>query len=237
MADWKNAADYKFADAGRPGRWVWEFMRRNAVYRADFASVPALTTKQHHKYTKAGFSGATPLFTPDKGLGAKWQIDGVIQDPADDAVPVFRFSIPDAPLLNGLEKYYEEPDGSGQAEPRRFCCVLVFRLDQDLDMQLDAADRGLRYLQKKRGYRLKRRNLWRLVFATYLRVLDAKAAPAKTKEIVTTIAAYESVAKKTDADWEYQAQKRINKDLRKAKKLVKNPWSILFEQTSPISGG
>ena len=238
MADWKNAADYKFPDAQRRERWVWEFMRRNTKYRADFASVPTSTKKQLDTLKeKKGLGGARPAFPPAKVLGRTWLLDGPIQDPADDSVPVFRFPIPGAPLLSQLVRYYEEPDDEGWAHPRPHFSVLVFHLDQDLESQLKAASRMLKKSQKALSHEPEKRNLRVSQFRTYLRVLDAKSFDPEpsTEEIVTNIAAYKSVAKKTTAEWEYAAQKRVLKDFHKAEKLVANPWSILFEHTSPIS--
>lgn len=56
IPDWKDDASYpaKFED-WRPAKWVWEFLRRNAYYRADYERFAAL-----------------PAFYPHGGKTSKW---------------------------------------------------------------------------------------------------------------------------------------------------------------------
>lgn len=227
MADWKKAADYEFTDGGRPARWVWEFLRRNPEYIADYASIPERNSKALEKIRKSLGNGARLAFPAERYFGQKWRISGEAQDPADDEVPDFLFYLPEMPMPNRVLLYYEEPDEIGQADQLPGFAVLVFRLREDLEPQLWGASRMLNRLQEEQGLVPTKKNLKPEQFATYLRVLDAKNASASTKEMVQNITWYDDVANKTGADWQYQAQKRIGRDHKKAKGLVHDPWSIL----------
>jgi len=227
MADWKKSADYEFTDGGRPARWAWEFLRRNPEYIADYASIPESNRKALEKIRKSLGNGARLAVTAERYFGQKWRIDGEAQDPDDDRVPDFLFYFPEMPMPNRVLQYFEEPDEIGQADQLPGFAVLVFRLREDLEPQLYAASHILFGLQKEQGLRPKKKNLNHKQFTTYLRLLDAKDEKAGTVEIVKHISAYKKVKHKTGADWQYQAQKRIGRDYKKAKSLVADPWSIL----------
>ena len=62
---------------------------------------------------------------------------------------------------------------------------------------------------------------WRL----YLRVLDAKEAGAKTRDIIAEIKAYRTLG--TSADTGYAALDRVSDHLKRARQLLDNPLSIL----------
>lgn len=228
MAEWKNAGDYEFFDAKLPARWAWEFLRRNPDYEVDYKSIPQRTKAQKERFEKeSGVPVSRPLFPPSVVFGKKWGINGPLHDPDNNVTPDFALSLPEVPLLNQVVIYFDEPDGLGQASQRESFAVLVFQLWEDLDTQLRAAHQMLHKMQKERDLKPLARNFSPKQFATYLRLLDAKASAASTKAIVKYIGAYAKVADKTNADGEYQAQKRINRDHKKAKALVKCPWSIL----------
>ena len=230
MPDWTCASDYEFEDANEPARWVWEFLRRNPEYIADWKSVPSRTAKQLESYSKElGLPphAVRPLFRPAYTLGLKWRIRGDIQDPDNNTIPRFRFDAPEMPMPNQVLAYYDTPDEIGQAYQREGFAVLVFRLREDLERQLEAASEMLQQLQKEQGIVIKKKKLWPSNFATYLRLFDAKRDKEPTAEIVRHIAAYKKVAKKTKADFQYAAQKRIGRDYKKVKNFVADPWSIL----------
>lgn len=227
MADWKNAADYEFIDGARPARWAWEFLRRNSEYITDYASIPEINRKALERMRKTLGKGVRLGLPAERYFGRKWRIDGEAQDPADDQVPDFLFYFPEMPMPNQVLLYYEKPDEIGQADQLPGFAVLVFRLREDLGAQLYGASRMLARLQKEQGLVPTKKNLNRNQFKTYLRLLDAKDAEASSVEIVTHISSYKDVKHKTGADWQYQAQKRIGRDHKKAKALVADPWSIL----------
>jgi hypothetical protein len=227
MADWKNPADYEFKDGARPARWAWEFLRRNSEYITDYGSIPEINKKDLERMRKTLGKGVRLGFPAERYFGQKWRIDGEAQDPADDQVPDFLFYFPEMPMPNRVLLYYEKPDEIGQADLLPGFAVLLFRLREDLGAQLCGASRMLARLQKEQGLVPTKKNLNRKQFTTYLRLLDAKDAKAGTVEIVKHISAYKKVKHKTGADWQYQAQKRIGRDYKKAKSLVADPWSIL----------
>lgn len=230
MPNWKDPTDYDFTRQLTREGWVWEFLRRNPQYRAAFAGVEKNHKKASKKSGKAPGIGGRPLFPAKRTLGEKWRFAGDAQSPADDAVPTFRRDLPNMPLLNEVQRYFESPDAIGQARQRPGYAVLVFDLRGEVDEQLASAWHLLRVLQKEGGYQKKKRNLNRKQLVTYLRLLDAK--PTKegttcTKAIVKHIAAYASVVDKTVAAESYQAQKRIARDRKQAEALVDDPWSLL----------
>ena len=230
MANWLNAADYKFDDRKRRERWAWEFMRRNPNYISDFASIPELTKKQLERYKEktGGSASPRPAFPPSKTLGMKWGLKGGMQDPSENALPIFASPSPDAPSFDELARFYDDLDEMGNNAPRDNFAVLVFRLYDDISEQVKSADRMLRRMQEKRGLKPREHNLRPRDFARYIQLLDAKSAKASTKEIVKHMHSYKSVADKTGASYDYQAHKRINKDMNKAKSLVALPLSLLI---------
>jgi hypothetical protein len=228
MPDWKSAEDYAFTTALTPEGWAWEFLRRNADYSADFASIQSKDKKALRKARKELGKGARLLFTAKRYVAMKWRIDGEARDLVNDTPPEFQVELPDMPTLSEVMKYFEPPDEVGHASRRAGFAVLVFNLKGDPHMQLFTAWRMLEKLRKDERVASRKKNLKPGQFKVYLRLLDATAANASTLDIIKYIGHYKAVAKKTNAEWGWEAQNRVNRDIKKAKALVAEPWRILL---------
>ncbi len=229
MPDWENPNDYVFADANRPARWVWEFLRRNPEYRADFEALRGRAQKRAAQLmADCGVRLSRPLSPYTKSFGRRWRLKDGIQNPDCDAVPEFLFPEPVQPLLNEVARYFYPPKQDGYAVQRPSFAVLVFSLTASLGEQLDGAELLLQKLQKQRDIHPhhSRRSLTVKTFPTYLRLLDAAFVGAKTKAIVESIAAYHKIKHQLDTASQYGAAKRLRRDRATAKRLVDDPWSL-----------
>ena len=73
MLDWTNPKDYEFAEKLDRSEWAWEFMRRNPLYRAEFAGLGS--AKAHYNppkkdgETESAPEWPSPLLIPWRSFG------------------------------------------------------------------------------------------------------------------------------------------------------------------------
>jgi hypothetical protein len=222
MPNWKDPKAYP-EDLDRAG-WVWEFMRRNGAYRADYAKAAAAWKEVPRSGGLYTSGRAYEVDRLARGLGAKWGQLDPIANPDQDEVPRFFLSGPIEPDSEQVQTFYCEHEESGLVLQRPEFATLTFDLRRPLRPQLRRAESMLAIRRKGisviRPARSSARE-WRL----YLRVLDAKEAGAKTHQIITEIKAYRILG--TSAETKYAAHDRVSDHLKRARQLRDNPLSIM----------
>ena len=218
MPNWKDPKAYE-KKRDRTG-WAWEFMRRNAKYRDDFAkAAKAWKAIPRKKFMYVG-PGAIEAERLSRELGAKWGQLGAIADPSCDAVPKFTLSGPTQPDGQQVDDFYYEPDQSGHFIQKPEFATLTFDLRRPLRPQLKRAG-SLLQAREKRVKSIKPARSSETTWGLYLRVLDAKEAGVKTSEIIAAIKAYKII------DY-YAALDRVSDHLKRARQLRDNPLALIL---------
>jgi hypothetical protein len=194
MPDWKEPGAYGFTAALDRRGWAWEFLRRNADYRADYTAAKAEFEQLAAKVGSrsklvAQFRGGLP--NPLATAGRRWFIDGAIHDP--DLSNPAEFLITVFPCLLDWERrddYFApvavDDDAIRQRDPY---AVVVFNLSRPLKSQLAQAARLLAQRQEK-VLPTTGRNWKPKEWLRSLRLLDAKVAGATTKAILAGMPEY-----------------------------------------------
>jgi hypothetical protein len=232
MPDWTNPKAYEFAAGLNRNEWAWEFMRRNPVYRAEFAGLGS--AKSHYDPPKKDgeteqawalrvtAAGAEPVrMTPYERFSRKWRIIPPIPDPNSNEPPEFDV-FPEHPLFGEVRQYFEDEDPYRQVDE---FAVLVFDLRSPVALQLDRAKTRLLARQKASSVK-NPRNVWPAHWATYLRLIDADLAGAKSKEIRAKLDEY--LPKSDDADHKHKAVDKFGDHRKYALALRDDPLSILL---------
>jgi len=223
MPDWKDPKAYEknFDRAG----WTWEFMRRNAIYREDFAQfAKALKAapRKGHLFLDGKAAEADQL---GRELGAKWGQIALIANPTYDAVPPFFLVGPFEPDGEQVNSFYYEPNESELFNQKLEFATLTFDLRRPLRPQLKRA-RCLLQERKKGVTSIKPTRSSEKEWGLYLRVLDAKEAGAKTSEIIGTIEAYKDLDNSIDS--KYAASDRVSDHHKRAQALRDDPLSLIL---------
>jgi len=170
MRDWRDPGDYVFTRKLDAPRWAWEFLRRNPLYRQEWAGFNATWQALEACYGRVGqrdfqawkrdprawvpaaqCSGSDCRVDGDKvliecALGARWGFYKFPPDPADDD-PVGGHRL----VWRELERPVELLSGPDlpQIETAREACVR-FDLSLPLARQLESAKRRLQVEQHRR---------------------------------------------------------------------------------------
>lgn len=206
--DWRNARDYEGCDDLDASAWAWQFLRRNAEYRADFAWFIATWRALEADY------GAPPQrdFFRWKQDARAWRGEAELADCAGDACPGendevliecwmgvkwgFRKFPPDPAVDFPEDLAWREQTPPVEPVDEAICArhgnepswlALSFDLDLPLPLQLEAARRQLiaaAHLRRRQGLLPPRgaregRELWR----RWLRLLDGLDDGASLSEI------------------------------------------------------
>lgn len=249
MPNWESASDYAFTAKLDAIGWTWEFLRRNAQYREDFAKVKA--TQELHKGEALDSDSKDPHESGDLPngwtLGAKWWIKGPIRDPARNEPPIFITDFPWQPNLQQVKSFFRvDADATAWEDiednvapheipeiQRLEFATLVFDLRKPLPEQIK---RGRESLSKRQAYLKKEIKKppphkgwenWRL----YIRLLDAREGKATYAEIAETIFKDQLGGKEG-----YDPTKKIEKQLMRARALQEDALSLLG-WSHPIQSG
>lgn len=244
MPDWKNAADYAFMEQlGRWG-WVWEFMRRNGQYQADFASAvagamfndpPLLPGESQQEWRLRVMQGENETQVPVAeplavALARKWKMKPPIHDPALDTVPKYLERPPALVNWDNLSQYFSQEDDvaeqvSSPISPNPETALLAFSLEEPLAGQLARADDLLKELAANTAV-AKPASIVKESFQRFCRLLDAKSAEASLKEQLATLSPYNELDNTVATG--YKATKRRSEHLNRAQELCENPFLLLY---------
>ena len=188
MKNWRNAEDYPSVDSLSPGRWAWEFLRRNQDYREDWekkleiwnseVAKGEIMAPNYPEVDDRRFNIPAGIFSPFDECKARWGLSSYVNPDQDDPIKL-GFEVSFGPLI-GKEFIFDEPQ-------------LMLRLDinRPISPQLNVSKPSLLRFQKilkqnrvievvtPRGHR----NQW----TRYLRVLDARSAGASYEEIAGSV--------------------------------------------------
>jgi hypothetical protein len=233
MLDWTNPKDYEFAKRGR-NEWAWEFMRRNPVYRAEFAGLGSAKTHydppKKDGETEQGWvrrvmaAGGEPLrMTPYERFAMKWRVSPP-RDPDSNEPPEFDV-FPARPSFDEIKQYFEDDEPYRQVDG---FAVLVFDLGSRVETQVDRAKAWLLARQNASPRGKKPRNIWPAQWTAYLRLIDADLAGAKSKEIRAKLEKY--FPESDDADHKHKSADKFSDHRKYAFALRDDPLSILFRK-------
>jgi hypothetical protein len=237
MPNWGIASEYAFASKLDDAGWTWEFLRRNAKYREDYAAA-AKTHGPHSSdssHLKLEGASETPNVRLWWDLGVKWWINGPIRDPSRNDAPLFFRGFPWQPNSNQVGWFYQsvadaaflERDISPHevpSEQRPEFATLVFDLRKPLPDQITRAGTLLKSRQTMLPMDVEKvpphkgSKNWLL----YLRLLDAREAGVTCSQIAKTLLKYAF-----DSKTAYDPVKKIEKQLASAQKLLADPLAIL----------
>ena len=232
MPNWKNEAEYmKFGPKFGLKGWAWEFMRRNPAYSRDYEN-SAAGVQPFVAIAVEGLGATESKSLTLKKIaaiyGARWGQLGPIADPGGDVIPKFlAFPIETEAAMIGA--FFEIPKLRTSVVQHPYFATITFDLRGPLETQLKSARLVLR--SRKKSSTLTGMSTKKPVhpaptqWQTYLRVLDAVAAGAKSKEIIKTMA-YDKKFGSAQAGVDSPA-KRLSAHRKAAIALRSNPLSIL----------
>ncbi len=238
MPNWESASDYAFTSNLDDVGWAWEFLRRNAEYREDYAKAKAIQELHQGKFLdlelKVSHESEDDL--PDSWVvGARWWINGPIRDPALNEPPLFISGFPWQPNSKQVENFFcvdadraaweniVTPHEIPRVQRPEFA-TLVFDLRKPLSDQVARARKTLSDRQATLKTEIKKSpphkgsTNWPL----YIRLLDAREAEATYAEIAHLIFKDQLGNKQG-----YDPTKKIEKQLLRARELQKDPLSLL----------
>jgi hypothetical protein len=236
MLDWANPKAYAFTKHLDRNGWAWAFMRRNPVYRTEFAALPTAESNYNPRKKKreterawvlrVRTSGGEPRrMTPYERFAKKWRVMQ-IRTPDSDKPPDFDVH-PVWPSFDAIKQYFDEDEP--YAQKQRFA-VAVFDLRSLVPTQLERAKAHLLARQKTVRVKKSPRRRWPIQWTIYLRIIDADLAGAKSKEIRAKLKEY--FPESEDADHKHKAADKFADHRKAAFALRDDPLSILL-QTSP----
>ncbi len=198
LPDWHNIGSYPVSLTDE--QWRWEFTRRRDDYREDWLRSFAKTVAWYRKHKPGPASFCGPyghgVFPDNWGNGSE---SGRFRAHLLGSIEKYGLRGLANPALPYLEHLNFEPPDPGFLAPGRLhwgpgprrippgCACISIDMSQPIERQIRDARRILRRDDVREAFsgitkkeaRRKRRDLWR----TYLRVLDAKAAGLKYREI------------------------------------------------------
>lgn len=228
MPDWTNAADYDFTEKLDRAGWAWEFMRRNDKYQRDYARVErkrARIAGTGHLLSGRHASESAEIDGLGHRLGAKWGQSGSIANPAVDQTPAFLLEFPVEPDGEQVEDFYKEPAPGAPLKQQPEFATLTFDVRRPLGPQIKRA-RGLLNARRKQVKASKAVTRGVKQWPVYLRLLDADAVDATTRQIIRKIEAYRDLGKGIDGN--YQASDRVSDHRKRASVLVADPLSVIL---------
>lgn len=217
LPNWKDRTAYPDTKTTRPIQWAWQFLRRNSLYQARWdALMRPYWNFADHSYDDSA------IFNDEAGP----PISRVIESPSRIMQREFSlWHLPPPPEMSGSILIFDhmivamrDRPSSGPSHIAQGEVAVTFKLGLPLDGQLKRAQRVLedRAAHLSKMGRLKRANTrnhpgqWQ----TYLRLLDAEAAQADTREIASII--YPAIA---NVYPDYHANRDVRRDLVVARKL------------------
>lgn len=197
---WRNDSDYAYTENLTFRAWAWEFLRRNADYRREWATCSGAKFGLRHAFDPALRADEVPRAAEPPPRGISRKAAAVISAPKIDFV-WWRTELLGANVFALNKDHVAE---TVAALPDRIV-FLAFDLDRPTNQQLTDARRVLSQLRKdlkpKTRAHLK---LWRL----YLRAFDAREQEVALKEIAAVL--FENPA----------AEKEIWDALRQVQQLI-----------------
>ena len=177
IPDWRDVAGYGDMAHWPGARWRWEFTRRREDYRKDFDKASKLTQSELNDRRRLDDRGrvVTTANVFARKYGLAYLLNYRISDQPTDWL---RFDKPFGGVVTPIKE-----ESATMLIPRGVAAV-TFDLAKSIDRQWRDARKGLislqSSLQSKRPINpRKHKSKW----ASYIRVLDARAADATWKEI------------------------------------------------------
>lgn len=220
-------------------------MRRNPEYRRDYADAqsdfspiynpPMLEGESLSAYlARISKDGVEPVRIRRTTFYAnKWHMTPDLSDPYGDELPIFQLPYPRFTEWEDIGGSFH-PDAEDNSDERNVAVApqvqnpryptLTFDLTLPLKAQVVQASTLLEGLKWK-GEIPKKSNLMEDKFVRYLRLLDARNAGAKTKEIIEIIEDYKNLDSSRFKS--YQAQDTVSDNDKAANRLMNEPLRIL----------
>jgi hypothetical protein len=227
MPNWKNKAEYEWLEKATRTEWVWQFLRRNAQYRADFEAAnqpgeiydppknPGETDSQWRHRALVEVNGPRKV-NRQSFYAEKWQILPPLPDPANGEAPRFRREYPRVAAWDEIDKFFVETNG--ERVPENFALV-AFDLRYPIEIS-ESLQSSLERLQKFVEARTLRNQSPKWI--AYLRVLDALDSGASSAEIRSVMKEYEVI----DGD-KHRSSDRYSDHKKAAEQLQADPLSVL----------
>ena len=241
FANWRGLDDYPAPNAP-PRRWAWEFLRRNADYQRDFKRVEVeprpgrvlITKAEIHRHIERGLGTTPDAFNPRdlaalmrgdllspllEGLERKWGLCPLANPARSEAWRHFAFTV---------ERItYIAPGNTLPTSTRSAKIGIVFDLDLPIKAQLARAEAALaRWASLHEREIIKRRDDLDK-FATYLRILDARA------ERVTVPAIADWFSREDAGGWD---ESRVRKAAKRARELSADGYRLIAARAVPVKG-
>jgi hypothetical protein len=215
MNGWRDPKQYPDPADTSLHRWAWEFLQRNSMFKAE----ATIASKQQRTMKAAG---TLPHSWSAQPLGVVLKRWGVLHP----ILPEWRPLAGDAPVrFDQAPRFVGHRESNGAwivfAPMRQDRLVLEFDLDAPLDPQVERARHTLAANQCSKFPALRRQRNQTTKFALYLRVLDARAAGAMTKEILDVLSSQlpKTVDQRTLRYWIKSAQALRDSGYRELLKL------------------
>jgi hypothetical protein len=226
--NWRNAGDYAFTKDLDLAGWAWEFLRRNAEYRSDYAALLKSRSKMRERtpHLRKGVDvveyGAD-VISSDEALGIKWCMERAV-DPDGDRLPAFSSVYPRELGWPEIQEFYSSDATDAPISVSPPFLVVAFDLSGDIKAQVA---KTLSILSNRAQTQDVKRMRQRAEWTIYLRLLDA-GDEVSTDEIVTHISDYQQI--ENDVETGYRRTDRVSDHKAAAKRLLDDPLRMIGKQ-------